>query len=469
MAHYFEKAAFFFDSEKARKNINDGLLKGSIYAVKVQSAPLRLMVITRALLENLARDIRCVVITSISAEKLIFHLNGENLQRLIKAISDGKLMFISPIGDYRKNIFRYGPKRFLAELEKFSSQGNNFFIFDQAETLFTVDDKEVLQSQVQSYVEWMRSRKNIGLFLLPDTSDFDTRGPYFQPMANHFNGIAGLYMFRNKIEIGVDFWTTQAGIILSRPMEVDMKDDGLIGMQLSLAVNRRDRNRSLHSNPGNESDTVAEEKIPDTEKAAEFDIENRNTCLATIVGSAKLADALPMHSYSAPAASRASPAANAGVPGKRRWKAYAQRIALLGAGSVALGALVVSVKYANFKPIGMGFTSLFQSLAMAAPRSGAPEVDAGLHQAPHKTVSMPKAAAASLPLTAASARTESFAADPVRATMDKRKNDKNDAASTQQADRAGDARTEGLPQVSGSAKCPAALQALELCASASQQ
>lgn len=231
------------DQEKLPEWINDGLLKGGIYALKTQSSATASLAISQALGENFTREVECIVVTAIPYNEILCHLHRSRSRLLSDAVENGSLKIFSPVGDYRKNIFRFGPERFLSELEQFCACRDSLIIFDHADSLFTAEDSEIVAAQADAYRKWMRKTQNIALFLFQDSIELSPGSPYFRSLANHFSGIAGIYMFRNRLEVGVDFWTTLDGTLLSQPLAVRSRVDGSIDIRPSLAVNRRSRSR----------------------------------------------------------------------------------------------------------------------------------------------------------------------------------------------------------------------------------
>lgn len=364
MSHYFEKVSYLLDSENTNEKVSGGLLNGGIYAVKVQPSPLRMLVIRRAILENLSRNIQCIVITPIPAQKFISNLEEESLQLFIEGIDGGRLKLISPIGDYKKNIFRFGPKRFLDELEQFSANRKSLIILDQAELLFTVDDSEVLKSQVQVYVDWMMRCGNTGLFLLPDSTDFDNNGAYFQPLSSYFNGIASLYMQRSNLEIGVDFWTTQSGMVLSKPLPVNTNDGGLIDMQLSLAMDRRNRCRSGKAAiPENEPEFNREESADNQERPQVREEDNNGPNIVVLPKEETRPNTMPAYPYAAPVSKSAWHAETQTATTGRRWRLWAGRAVLFATAAVALGTLTVSVEHSDLGLVRNGIKPVSDMLA----------------------------------------------------------------------------------------------------------
>lgn len=248
------------DQEKLPEWINDGLIKGGIYALKTQSSATASLAISQALVENFTREIGCMVVTALPCNEIFYQLYKSNSNLFANAVENGSLKIFSPVGDYRKNIFRFGPERFLSELEQFCTCRNSLIIFDHADSLFTVEDSEIVSAQADAYRKWMRKTQNIALFLFQDSVELSPGSPYFSSLSSHFSGIAGLYMFRNRLEVGVDFWTTLNGTLLSRPLAVTSRADGSIDIRPSLAVNRRSRSRLNYGHAHESTDINA--KIP---------------------------------------------------------------------------------------------------------------------------------------------------------------------------------------------------------------
>jgi hypothetical protein len=245
------------DQETLPEWINDGLLKGGIYALKTQSSATASLAISQALAENFPREIHCLVVTALPCNEILYQLHRSNSGLLSNAVENGSLKIFSPVGDYRKNIFRFGPERLLSELEQFCACQNSLIIFDHADSLFTVEDSEIVAAQADAYRKWMRKTQNIALFLFQDSIELSPGSPYFRSLASHFSGIAGLYMFRNSLEVGVDFWTTLNGTLLSQPLAVTSRADGSIDIRPSLAVNRRSRSRLAYVHTHENADVKA--------------------------------------------------------------------------------------------------------------------------------------------------------------------------------------------------------------------
>jgi hypothetical protein len=145
--------------------LKDGLVRGNIYAISIQSAPTGLSLIRHALSINHAHGIHCTLITQLLPEECFARFENAKANLLLRSIQSGALSVFSMIGDYSNNIFRFGPERFLHELEFFHIPDDGLLLMDQADSLFTVEDYVVAASQARTYRQWMRKTRNVALFL----------------------------------------------------------------------------------------------------------------------------------------------------------------------------------------------------------------------------------------------------------------------------------------------------------------
>jgi len=225
-------------------NFDDGLLKGGMYSLRVESTAARYSVILHALSTNARRGVHCTLITSATVDDLIRYADVQTIGLLQRALEEGRLSVLAMIGDYATNIFRYGPQQFVGELETLGTSANGFLLIDRAEDFFTVDDARVAAQQAAVYQAWVRHTHTTALFLF-----FDSDGPsaYLHRLSDYFNGLAGMYFGAAGLEIGIDYWGVQQGVILAKRLAVTIDEDGL-RMQPCLAVNRRCEVRTEQDN-----------------------------------------------------------------------------------------------------------------------------------------------------------------------------------------------------------------------------
>lgn len=239
MTRISEELPVYVGATELPPNLDDGLTKGGIYSIRVESAPTRMSLISHALLINLGRGIHCTLATRLTLEEFLSHLDRKRAEIFLNAIEKRKLFVFSMVGDYSKNLFRFGPERFLYELEQFKVPDDSFIVIDHADALFTFEDRAIAATQARTYRQWMQKTGNIALFLFLHADGNQSHHAYFQNLSDYFSGLAGLYISREGLELGVDFWSLQRGIIMAKHLAVTTGDDGQLSVAPSLMVNRR--------------------------------------------------------------------------------------------------------------------------------------------------------------------------------------------------------------------------------------
>jgi hypothetical protein len=240
MPNLLRELPFYIGNSDLPEDVDDGLVKGGMYSIGIQLGPTRLGVVTHTLLSNLARNIHCVLITRLGVEEIFSQTDQTTAQILIDAIEQKKLFIFSMVGDYAKNMFRFGPKRLLDELDHFDVPTGSLIVVDHADRLFTLDDHHAASAQAEAYREWFRRTGNTGLFLFLQSSAEDARHAFaLNALSDYFSGLAKLYVNQNCLETKIDFWTLQSGIVLGKLLPVQTDDNGRLLMAPSLSMNRR--------------------------------------------------------------------------------------------------------------------------------------------------------------------------------------------------------------------------------------
>lgn len=239
MTRISEELPVYVGATELPPNLDDGLTKGGIYSIRIESAPTRMSLISHALLINLGRGVHCTLATRLTLEEFLSHLDRKRAEILLNAIEKRKLFVFSMVGDYSKNLFRFGPERFLYELEQFKVPDDSFIVIDHADALFTFEDRAIAATQARTYRQWMQKTGNISLFLFLHSDGKQSHHAYFQNLSDYFSGLAGLYISREGLELGVDFWSLQRGTIMAKHLAVTTGDDGQLNVAPSLIVNRR--------------------------------------------------------------------------------------------------------------------------------------------------------------------------------------------------------------------------------------
>jgi len=202
----------------------DNMLTGSIYATILDSIPAHLSIIIQALKANLSSGNICVLVTQMTAG--VFLSRSEKLGVDFRQyIAQNRLYLFSQEGDYATNIFRYGVNRFLQEFDYFQVPKGSFFLFDRAETLFTMEDQNIAQTQAVEYQDWVRSKENTSLFLFLFLSEAE-KIP--QSILSCFSGIARVKQNQTGIELLVDFWYAQDRAIAAKVFPITLDSSGQI-------------------------------------------------------------------------------------------------------------------------------------------------------------------------------------------------------------------------------------------------
>ena len=207
----------------------DILLKGSIYAAILDSVPAHLSIIIQALKSNIAAGNTCVLVTQMTPGVFLFMAETTGVD-FREDIAQERLYLFSQEGDFVTNIFHHGIKRFLREFDYFRVPEGSFFLFDQAEDLFTMNDQNIAQTQAMDYRDWMTSTGNTSLFLFLSKGEKIPR-----TILSCFNGVVRIDQSKTGIEMRVDFWYSQDGAIAAKAFPVSLDTNGLIRVDPSLS------------------------------------------------------------------------------------------------------------------------------------------------------------------------------------------------------------------------------------------
>lgn len=200
----------------------DALLNGSIYAAILDSVPAHLSIIIQALKSNIAAGNTCVLVTRMTPSVFLSSAQSSGVD-FREDIAQNRLYLFSQQDDYATNIFRHGIRRFLQEFDYFQVPKGSFFLFDQAEDFFTMNDQNIAQTQAMDYRSWMGSMENTSLFI------FLAKGrKKFQSILSYFNGTLQIGQNKAGIELRVDFWYSQDGAIAAKAFPVSLDTSGLI-------------------------------------------------------------------------------------------------------------------------------------------------------------------------------------------------------------------------------------------------
>lgn len=203
----------------------DDLVHGGLYSINVETVSSRLHLIAQILHENLSRQIPCVLITPLPAAEFLARCGPQLRDYLEHCIEKQELRLFNMIGDYAKNIFRFGPEQFLSELTYFDVPEASFIICDQADSLFTMQDQAIAVDQAKAYRNWMQKTDSTALFLFLRTSGDNLMAANYHALTDYFSGAATFSMQREILMLSVDFWRSPEGAMAARALPLSLGQD----------------------------------------------------------------------------------------------------------------------------------------------------------------------------------------------------------------------------------------------------
>jgi cellulose biosynthesis protein BcsE len=206
----------------------DNLQQGGIYSLNIETSPTRLNLISQALCSNLRRGIHCTFITPLPGAEFLARCEPAIAAQLLQYIASGQLLFFGMIGDYAKNIFRFGAQRFLNEFLHFKVPKNSFILCDQADSLFTLQDQMIAVDQAKIYRQWMAENNCTALFLFLRTSGDSIFATNYQAITDYFSGAANFSLNKNVLELFAEFWRSPEGSLAARLIHLQLNNQGLI-------------------------------------------------------------------------------------------------------------------------------------------------------------------------------------------------------------------------------------------------
>ena len=224
-----EKNLKYFGMPGMPPSINT-LLNGSMYAAIVSSVPAHISLIVQSLRTNLQSGNICVLVT-LMTPGVFLSISKSMGSDFGDDVSQSRLYLFTQEGDYTNNIFRYGIKRFLQEFDFFRVPEKCFFLFDEADELFTMNNQNMAKMQAIEFRDWMRSTGNTALFLFPFKDEKRS-----QSIFSCFNGVARINQSRIGLELLIDFWYSEEGAIAAKAFPVSLDTNGLIRVDSSLPV-----------------------------------------------------------------------------------------------------------------------------------------------------------------------------------------------------------------------------------------
>lgn len=208
----------------------DAMTAGGLYSLQVSSPLARPAIILTALATALRNDMPAVLVTTGNPARLLERGRELGFTGLEQAARDDKLYLFSLKEAFARNLFRYGPQRFLQEFEHFGIPKGALIVFDGADELLTLQDPFVAAEQMRGYREWFQQDGDCGLMLFSLLSANSQLQATHQSLLEHLNGAARLESRHEQLEWLVEFWMSPSGVVASRTLAAHIEADGALSL-----------------------------------------------------------------------------------------------------------------------------------------------------------------------------------------------------------------------------------------------
>lgn len=191
------------------------------YSLHLKQGAGRPWFISTFLSANLGSGAPCALITSWSPQQFLARCDPRSAALFKEAILRKQLLVFTMIGDYRKNLFRFGPEKFLRELEAFGLKDGSMVVVDQAESLFSLHQRELALEQLNAYQGWLRKSRSTAVLLFSQSTESAAQSSACQAVVDNTSGSAQLMFERGTRETWVDFWQSPGGTITGRQIKLE--------------------------------------------------------------------------------------------------------------------------------------------------------------------------------------------------------------------------------------------------------
>jgi hypothetical protein len=163
------------------------LASGLLYGLVCEQQGVRLPLCACALVESLRFGRRCVLLTPTDPAILVrkAHLAGFSLTPWIR---NRELAIFQVAADVAKQLFREGPERLLAELDRSVEPRGAFVVIDQADAVFNLSDPAAGADAAQRYLGWAAAREHTVLALFATSAQEPRDFLVLREVAENFGG-----------------------------------------------------------------------------------------------------------------------------------------------------------------------------------------------------------------------------------------------------------------------------------------
>jgi len=164
---------------------------------------------------------------------------------LKSGVESGSLKIFIHDEHFRSNIFRYGIKRFIQDLEFLNLESGSFIWFDFAEQLFTIQDINFAAKQVQVIVDWLKMKQVTAVFVFAKLNTHESHDIYL--LSEHLSGLCRIGGGNRGLEAKFLHWHSHEGDIAHKNYALEESNSGFYRTSLPTSSNVLEK-PSLHIN-----------------------------------------------------------------------------------------------------------------------------------------------------------------------------------------------------------------------------
>ena len=184
---------------------------GCLYAITAEASPSKLPLMIGSIRGNLEDGFPCTLIVDSVSD-----VEGDQARALwgellTSKIDDGSLKIFIPQDDFKKNIFRYGIKRFLRELELFSIPSGEYLWIQQAEELFLTQDMPFAVKQAELLRDWLAARDITAVLLFSRLSKADLSDIHL--LQEELDGLCAIGIGSAGVEATFAYWRSPDSVV----------------------------------------------------------------------------------------------------------------------------------------------------------------------------------------------------------------------------------------------------------------
>ena len=164
---------------------------------------------------------------------------------LNSGVDSGSLKIFMHDEHFKSNIFRYGVKRFIQDLEFLNLASGSFIWFDFAEQLFAIQDINFAAKQVQIVVDWLKMKQVTAVFVFAKLNTHESHDIHL--LSEHLSGMCRIGGGNRGLEAKFLHWHSPEGDIAHKNYGLEESNSGFYRTSLPTSSNVVEKS-SLHIN-----------------------------------------------------------------------------------------------------------------------------------------------------------------------------------------------------------------------------